>query len=149
MRPITFCKKNRRGVIAFARNQSGAIALEMGFVAPILIFAFILMADLGIAVGERMNLDRWVRAGVQATMSNVNEPSEIKDFVLASTDGVADVDVTVGKTCKCGDVAISCTSWCSPGDPPSVFIDINAIKPYSGFLLPAFDLESRTHVQLR
>jgi Flp pilus assembly protein TadG len=133
----------------FARSESGNSVVEFGLTAPFLIIALIMMLDLGIAVETRMEMDRNVRAGVQAAMSQINDPNAIRDLVLAATNGLANVSVNVNKTCSCGSTATSCTSWCSVQEPPSVFVNISAIQPYSGLMLPTFQLESGTHVQLR
>ena len=69
----------------FARNESGNSALEFGLTAPFLIFALVMMLDMGIAVETRMEMDRNVRAGVQAAMSQINDPNAIRNLVLAST----------------------------------------------------------------
>ena len=133
----------------FARSESGTSAVEFGLTAPFLIIALIMMLDVGIAVETRMEMDRNVRAGVQAAMSQINDPNAIRDLVLAATNGLENVSVNVNKTCSCIGTATSCTSWCSAQEPPSVFINISAIQPYSGMFLPTFQLESETHVQLR
>lgn len=134
---------------SFTANERGMAAVEMGLIFPILAFGFLLMADVGTAVGGRMELDRNVRAGVQAVMSNINDPDGIKAYVIASADDATNLSVAVDKTCKCGGTAASCTSWCSSTVPPAVFLNISAAKPYTGYLLPQFDLKSATHVQLR
>jgi Flp pilus assembly protein TadG len=133
----------------FARSKSGNSAIEFGLTAPFLILALVTMLDVGIAVETRMEMDRNVRAGVQAAMSQINDPNAIRDFILAATNGSENVSINVNKTCSCGSTATSCTSWCSAEEPPSVFVNINAVQPYSGLMLPPFQLESETHVQLR
>ncbi len=134
---------------AFTKNESGNSALEFGLTAPFLIIALVMMLDVGIAVETRMELDRNVRAGAQAAMSQINDSNAIRDLILASANGSRNVSVTVDKTCSCGSTATPCTSWCSAQEPPSVFVNISAIQPYSGLMLPTFQLESETHVQLR
>lgn len=135
----------------FSGSESGVAAVEMGLVAPFLLVGLLFMLDVGQAVGARMDLDRNVRAGVQAVMAHINDPDAVKDVVLASLNGAQGVSVTVTKTCKCGSTGTACTSWCSLQDqePPSVFVNILAVKPYSGPMLPALVLKSETHVQLR
>lgn len=133
----------------FARSESGNSALEFAMTAPFLIIALVMMLDVGVAVGARMEIDRNVRAGVQAAMSQINDPNTIRDFVLASAAGTGNISVNVNKTCSCGSTATPCNTWCSAQVPPSVFVNISAILPYSGLLLPSFQLESETHVQLR
>jgi len=96
-----------------------------------------------------MDLDRNVRAGVQAVMALTNDPKDVKDLVLASTNGTPNVSVAVSKTCACGNSAAPCNSLCSADEPPSVFLNISASKPYTGLILPTFNVGSQTHVQLR
>ncbi len=134
---------------ALVQNRSGVAAIEMGLVTPIILFGLILMVDVGIAVSERMELDRNVRAGAQAVMALTNEPKDVKNLIVASTEGANNVSVTVNKTCTCGNAAAACNTMCGADEPPSVFLNISAIKPYTGMMLPAFNLESQTHVQLR
>jgi Flp pilus assembly protein TadG len=133
----------------FSGSESGVAAVEMGLVAPILLFGLLLMLDVGVAVAERMDLDRNVRAGVQAAMAHINDPDAVKDVVVASLNGAQGVVVTVNKTCACGSTSTACTSWCSAQEPPSVFVNISAVKDYSGLWLPEIELKSETHVQLR
>ena len=137
-------------LLALIRSQSGVAAIEMGLLTPIILIGFLLMLDVGIAVAERMDLDRNVRAGVQAVMALTNDPKDVKDLVLASTNGTPNVSVAVNKTCTCGNSAAQCNSLCSADDePPSVFLNISASKPYTGLILPTFNVGSQTHVQLR
>jgi Flp pilus assembly protein TadG len=133
----------------FSGSESGVAAVEMGLVAPILLFGLLLMLDVGVAVAERMDLDRNVRAGVQAAMAHINDPDAVKDVVVASLNGAQGVVVTVNKTCACGSTSTACTSWCSAQEPPSVFVNISAVKDYSGLWLLPIELKSETHVQLR
>ena len=136
-------------LFALIRSQSGVAAIEMGLLTPVILIGFLLMTDVGIAVAERMDLDRNVRAGVQAVMALTNDPKDVKDLVLASTNGTPNVSVAVSKTCACGNSAAPCNSLCSADEPPSVFLNISASKPYTGLILPTFNLGSQTHVQLR
>jgi Flp pilus assembly pilin Flp len=136
----------------FSGSESGVAAVEMALVAPIiLLLGFIPMWDVGAAVAARMDLDRAVRAGVQAVMANINDVDDVKDVVVASLNGAPGVSVAVNKRCECGSTSAACTSLCSaqePPEPPSVFVDISAAQTYSGRLLQ-LDLKSETYVQLR
>ena len=138
-----------RKIIRFAKDGSGVAAIEMGIFAPILVVGVVLMVDAGMAIGTRMELDRNVRAGVQAAMSNVTAIDAIKGVILASANGSEAVSVSVNKSCACGGAAASCTDWCAPDVPPSVFVNISASENFSGLMLSSLKLESRSHVQLR
>lgn len=129
--------------------RSGNAAVEFATAAPFLLGALVLMVDVGMAVESRMEMDRNVRAGVQATMANINDLATIQTVIADAGAAAAGVTITVNRTCACGETASSCDSWCAGGEPPSVFINIAATRPFSGMMLPPFTLESETHVQLR
>jgi Flp pilus assembly protein TadG len=132
-----------------ARDESGIAAVEFAIGAPILIFSLIAMVDTGLAIGDRMELDRTVRAGAQAAMSLQNDAAEIQGFIEAATIDLTPVTVNVAKSCTCGTNVATCNTICSGGDAPSVFIEINAVESYDGLLLNSIQLESSTRVQLR
>jgi Flp pilus assembly protein TadG len=131
------------------KDQLGVAAVEMTLISPFLILGLLLMLDVGVAVKERLNLDHSTRVGAQAVMANINETSEISNVVLASASEPENVTISVEKTCSCGSTQVDCANWCSANVPPSVFLNISAVKQHTGFLLPPFNLESQTHVQIR
>lgn len=131
------------------RDRSGVAAVEMALIAPVLILGLLMMLDVGFAVRERVNLDHSTRTGAQAVMSNLNDETEISDIVLAAANEPQSVTIAVERTCSCGGTQVDCSNWCSATEPPSVFLNISAAKQHKGFLLPAFTLESQTHVQIR
>ena len=135
--------------LGFFGSKEGNAAIEFGLVAPMLVLGLVLMLDVGFALGERMELDRNLRAGVQASMSNVSDLDAIRDVVLAAADDPANITVTVNRTCSCGGVAVSCTAWCTPDEPAAVFINLSAVQNYDGMMLPPGTLVSQTHVQIR
>ena len=144
-RPTT---RIRASLAAFVASRKGNAAVEFGTCTPFLLVALVMMVDVGLALGARMEMDRNVRAGVQAAMSNITDVDAIRG-IIETTKGLDEVSVTVNQTCSCGGAAAACTSWCSADEPPSVFINISAVQPYSGLMLPSFTLNSETHVQLR
>ena len=132
-----------------ARDTSGVAAIEMGLLAPILVAGLVMMLDAGIAVNERMKMDRYLRAGVQATMSRITDPIDIKNSVMAATEGASGISVAVDRVCSCGSTVTVCTNWCTGNTPPSVVMFIKATKQQTNIMLPDMTLESETHVQLR
>ncbi len=134
----------------FSTSNSGVAAVEMGIMTPFLVFGLVMMLDVGLAINERMNLDQDVRAGVQAAVSNITEPSAIQSLMLATAaDEAQNMTVSVAKRCTCGSVSSSCTALCSGGTPPFVFLDISAQKLHRGIIFPDYTLDSETSVQIR
>lgn len=134
---------------SFANCIGGNATVELGITAPVLIVSLVFMLDVGLAVNTRMEMDRNVRAGVQAAMSQIHDLDAIKDMIRNSAGGSDAVTLDVSKVCSCDGTATACTNWCSADEPPSVFINISAKQSYSGLMMPASVLESQTHVQLR
>lgn len=134
-------------------DTSGVSAVEFAFLAPMLIGGFLMMVDMGVAVAERMEMDRNVRAGAQAAMSLNNDTSAIRSIVLASAGSPADLTVDVASGCFCDSVASACTALCTSGEEPEVFVDISASRPFNGIvarhILPELVLNSDTRVRLR
>ncbi len=139
----------RDRLASLRRETDGTAAIEFGLVTPMLVIGLVFMIDLGLAIGERMELDRNVRAGVQAVMTNVSDLDAVRDFILSTSDHPDALSVAVNKACTCGDSAVDCTAWCAADEPPSVFIELSAVQNYEGIMLPPMSLRSATHVQLR
>lgn len=132
-----------------AVDERGVSAVEFAIIGPVLIFGMIGMVDIGLALGERMGMDRSVRAGAQAAMSLNNHEDGIRNIVLASAGSQAGLAVTVATTCECAGAAAACGVPCGSGDAPSVFIGISASKTQPAMLLPDMSLRSNTRVQIR
>lgn len=141
--------RGKKTLLKIIRDERGVAGIEMALVTPFLVLGLLLMVDVGIAIGERLDLDHSTRTGAQAVMANLNDTMQISSLMLASTRAPEDVTVSVEKTCACGGTTVECTSWCSAEEPPSVFMNISAARLHDGFLLPPFNVESRTHVQIR
>ena len=151
-------------IVRFAQARSGVAAVEFAIAAPMLLFGLIIMADLGLAIHERMNLDQAVRAGAEFVMKDISAEEDVKKLVIASATGVysenpGDVEsanrpnVTVIKTCECPDapdVSVSCSNTlCSNNRPASVYYQLAASKNYEALVLPNILLSTEISVQTR
>ena len=54
-------------------DEAGASAVEFGMFAPILLFGVLMTVDIGMALGERMEMDHIVRAGAESAMIKHDE----------------------------------------------------------------------------
>jgi len=122
---VSLCRKS---LFRLAADRRGVAAVEMALVSPVLILGLLLMLDAGMAVQGRLNLDHSTRTSAQAAMSNINDSTEISAIMLAATNDPANVTVTVEKTCFCGEIEVTCSIWCAPTAPPSVFLNISAAR---------------------
>ena len=152
-------------------DDDGSSAVEFGMIAPILFFGVLLTIDLGMALGERMELDHIVRAGAESAMVRYDEDEVLnvmtstteKNFTVASEGGDVPgdtyqggtsypVSLSVNRYCACADaptVEVSCSNICTGDLPPNVYFDVGAAKTYAGMIVPNLHFDAGMRVQLR
>lgn len=153
-------------LLRFIRERSGVAAAEFAIGAPMMIFAMVIMTDLGLAIHERMNLDQAVRAGAEFAMHEVSDTNDIENLMKGAATGYySDTDAgwdaqnitppTVGATqwCECPEnpgASVACGSTiCSNDLPPSVYYQLTASKTYKAIILPDIALNTEIRVQVR
>lgn len=145
----------KRGVWArLLRGEHGTSATEFALFAPIIIFSGLAMADMGIALYQRMSLDYVVRAGAKAAMSDPGEPTVLKVLQGSAKQNFANdpLELSVERYCACGEdrsASTDCTNLCPGPAAPFVYYRMDAAKDYSGVLLPKLDLRRQLEVQTR
>jgi hypothetical protein len=138
-----------RCMIRVVRCTRAVSAIEFALFAPLLCFGLLMMVDVGMTVGTRMELDRNVRAGAQAAMSLNNNSAGIAAIVASSAGSPEDLQVQVRQLCLCGDAAAACSLTCPSAEPPSVIFTIDAARPISGMLLGERTVSAGARVQVR
>ena len=136
-------------LLRLMRCEAGVAASEFAIFAPMVIIGMLMMVDVGLAVGARMEMDRNVRAGAQAAMSLNNDLDSIRGIILASTEQPDNLTVDVDMQCACSETSAACTAQCPSGEAPAVFVEISATQPYGGIIMPDRTLASQTRVQIR
>lgn len=97
-----------------AQDRRGAAAVEFALIAPALVAAILAMADMGLALNARMNMDTMLRSAAQVAMT---DPGLVDlQTSLTAMSGGTGFAATAQLRCDCGTVA-GCTTTCaSPGD---------------------------------
>ena len=144
------------------RSEDGVSAVEFAMFAPILFFALVASADLGMAEYERMTIDHILRAGAQSAMADpgrdqvlkVVQNTASKNFALsAQMPARADaLFVDAQKVCACPDitfVAVACLTTCTGSTPTFVYYRMSGAKIYNGVIMPAMNLSPFVQVQVR
>jgi len=146
-----------------AKSESGVSAVEFALIAPVLAFSLVVMADIGLALNERMTIDHMLRAGAQAAMSDPGEAQVQKVLQSMVSQPGAPADVTfdlVKRYCACPEnadvppaTAPACSTTCSGSAAPFIFYRLQASKLYDAMSLPEiladFRLSSSVQVQVR
>lgn len=135
------------------RAASGVAAAEFAIISPVFALAMLGMVDIGMAVNERMEMDRVLRAGVQEAMTGANDVAKIETAVqnanFSSRVNESPPMLSVHRTCFCSTVANSCNALCNDGAAPSVYFDLAAVQNMQTFLLPAMTIRTDMRVQVR
>lgn len=145
------------------RDNAGTAAVEFALGAPVVIFSFVMMSDIGFAINQKMVLDQALRAGASYAMQGESDPAVLKKLVISSATGqysatptadalAARPNVDVTKKCECpdGSTPATCSTLCLPEElPPSIYFVFAASKTYNAMMLPDIPLNSTITVQVR
>lgn len=147
-----------QGAVRFQRDQNGLAAVEFALVGPMVVFGLLAMADIGLAVRDRMALDHIVRVGAQSAAQDPGNASVLGVLHAASAgsltrgSSIAALSVGVVQECACPDEPekmVACGTTCSGQQPTFVFYVLRADTVANGLLLPGMAITSRARVQIR
>jgi len=126
-----------------ARHTAANAAIEMALLAPTLVFMVIAMADYGLAIHNRMQVQHAAQAGADYAMRNGFDSAAIANAVTSAT-GVAGITATPApvETCGCPSgtsiTPATCGSSCAGGFTAGTYVNVSAqatyttIVPYPG-----------------
>lgn len=144
--------------LSFLASIKGVAAAEFGLLTPVFALCLIAMLDVGLAINERMYLDRVLRSGAQLVMNGTDDIAELESAVLNASESeddspptldTVDYNLNINRSCECDGAAGACNDRCASGKPPSLFYDFSASQLMNTLLLPAFSVESNVRVQVR
>ncbi len=127
-------------IVKFFRENSGAAAVEFGFVASLLCFLFVGLADFGMGYWKKMQVGNAARAGAQYAMKNGWSSSGISTAITSATSfGSIAASPAPTQACGCpnassGIVATSCGASCTGGGTAGTYVTANATASYSPLL---------------
>jgi pilus assembly protein CpaE len=149
-----------RGAIANLWYREDAVAaVEFGLIAPMLFFSFLPMADIGLAVFDRMTMDHVLRVGAQhATLDPGNAQvlntitSAARSHFGACSSSANSLCATVTSECVCpgGGSTPNCTA--APNACVATFqkfYTISGTMRRDAMFLPDFTFNTTLRVQIR
>jgi Flp pilus assembly protein TadG len=139
-------------------DGSGIAAIEFAVIAPVLILIFICLADLGLGISAKMQVDNAAQYGAQYALTNGYNASAITAAVKNSSD-MSNLNVAPALICGCPGQngvlpRISCVSPCADGSTPGSYARVSVthtyvtLLPYPG-LPSSFNLASQSTVRLQ
>ena len=153
----------RRFALRFASCQTGVAALEFALIAPMLILGLIAMADIGLAINERMEIDQTLRAGAQSALLDqgpdklyaaltATAASNFPLLIRGTVGTTTALAVDASRFCACPQntgLSVLCSITCASNRPTQVYYLLTASKSYEGMLLPTSTISARLLVQSR
>ncbi len=148
-------------------EENGASAIEFALVAPVLVLACLATVDVGLAIGQKMDIDQTLRAASEGAMLDLgrDEVQDLAEAIAAENSTVAssggdgsapaatDLEVTVDRFCACPESAssaIGCDSdACADSKTPYVFYRLTAEKEFASLFLPTIPISGSLLVQVR
>jgi len=116
--------------------SDGLGAIELGFLAPILLTLLLGIVDFGMAYWQQMQVGNAANAGAQWGMSNPYDEDSIRT-VAASATGLFGISVTPSNPCGCasntGVTVYSCNSTCPDNSMPKYYIVVDTRICYSTY----------------
>lgn len=160
MRRDSFVTRLRDKLIALQRSEDGVSAVEFALIAPVLAIALVTMADVGLALNDRMAMDQFLRAGAQAALSDPGEAAVGKILQSAAAQPAGSPSTLVidppKRFCACPENAAvdpssapACSATCAGSAPPYVYYRMSASTTYAGMIVPSIPLRSTLQVQIR
>ena len=134
----------------------GAIAVELGLLAPIIGTIALGMFEFTGAIEQSMELTNAARAGVEYATKYPTDTAGIQNAVIASgTISPTDLSITVNQFCECPDSApIACTDTCAGGIQNDIFMRVALAQPAKSLLastglLPGRSVNASATLRLR
>ena len=119
--------------------REGLGAVELGFIAPVLLTLLLGVLDFGMAFWQQMEIANAADAGAQWGMSNAYSDTSIRTVAQSATNLAANVNVSSTNPCGCAsDTGVasgygnppSCTA-CPDGTTAQTYIVVNTRMCYS------------------
>ena len=149
-------------------EENGASAIEFALVAPVLVLACLATVDVGLAIGQKMDIDQTLRAASEGAMLDLgrDEVQDLAEAIAAENSTVAssgggdgsapaatDLEVTVDRFCACPEsasTAVDCDSdSCADSKTPYVFYRLTAEKEFASLFLPTIPISGSLLVQVK
>lgn len=142
----------------FLSDKSGVAAVEFALFGPLLVFGLLAMADVGMAVYQRMSIDHILRSGAHHAIEDPGAStvkSVLESIAAAETLGMwgeGEATFDVKRFCACAEnpeIEVNCATSCVNSRPTSIYYSMRSDLIVPGLILPQFHLQPAMRVQVR
>ncbi|OHV88643.1 TadE/TadG family type IV pilus assembly protein [Mesorhizobium sp. ORS 3428] len=122
----------RPAAIRFAKNRSGAAAVEFALVLPVLCVALFGIVDGWSYVSSSLAMRAGVKTAANLLLAGETDDTATQAAALASWQKKpADAAVAVSRTYKCGSTVVDAATVCAGSKLPSIYVQIQASATWS------------------
>lgn len=128
----------RRLAALAKQSRRGAAAVEFALMVPVVVAGLTGVANYGLAIFEKIELESAARAGAQMAIRNRAATSDIQQTTVDSTNlTLTTSDVFVTEVCRCADIdaTATCGTTCADGDPTQFYTTVTVKKTFTLLLL--------------
>jgi Flp pilus assembly protein TadG len=128
-----------RGFTRAVNDTTGVAAVEFGLMIPLFGLMLISVADIGMSVHRKMQVEQAAQVGVQYAMVHGFDASAISAAVVSASEATA-ITATPSPTKFCGCVSgssistVTCGSTCPGGARAGTYTTVSAQASYSTIL---------------
>jgi Flp pilus assembly protein TadG len=129
----------RRFFARVAGDQSGAAAVELALLAPVLTLMMVSVIDIGLGVYRKMQVEDAAQVGAQYAMRNGFDANAISNAVISATNfSSITASPAPVQFCGCatgsGISTLSCGTTCPGGAVAGTYTTVSAQATYSSLL---------------
>jgi Flp pilus assembly protein TadG len=147
----------RRFLSRPAHETSGTAAVEFGLIVPVLVLMVVAVADIGLGVVRKMQVEDAVQLGAAYAVVHGFDVSAISTIV---TGGDSTISASPPPALSCGCAAgssvtvVGCGSTCPGGATAGTYVTVSAQTTYNttlnyGVVRASYDLSAQSTVRLQ
>jgi Flp pilus assembly protein TadG len=134
-RPDRHLRMFRRFLDRAAKNIDGAAAIEFGIIVPVLTLMIVAVADIGLGVYYKMQVEDAAQAGAEYAIRNGFDINAITNAVLSATNAsTISASPAPAQFCGCatgsGINSTSCGTQCPGGTLAATYVTVSAQMTY-------------------
>jgi Flp pilus assembly protein TadG len=129
----------------FGSNTSGAAAVELAFVAPVIATMALVSFTVWEGASQRQNMRTALSAAAQYYLNGSSDNTIAQNIAMTSWQAKpADAAMSMVEYCTCGTTAIDCANLCTGNKKPSTYIKMTLTGTSTGSMFTSVLSEERT-----
>lgn len=150
---------------ALARDQGGAVAVEFGFIFPLIIVMLLGMVEVSQAISANLTVQAAARTGAHFGLVKPPLQGDVAPIITATkaalpsdwigAEAVNPAQISASVYCECElSGAIACGTACGAGEKSLSYLKVDVAKTYTPlvqlrYFAPTFQFKNTSQVRLK